>query len=218
MLGLDEETCYVLPAPDAPSARSLVIYLPGIVPPVTPNPQLENVDRIVHDVALARGFTALIPRGRRGIGPPHAKDYYAWPTNAADYAAYAPTMITHWLDAKQTLERALGRPFEHLYVAGSSSGAWFVVALAFRGALPADGWAAISGGSPGTWTSRDLATRTPKPFYVGFGESDPSAAAGARALVAVLRAAKWPVEAQAHPFGHGARAVYLEEAFATWAR
>ncbi|MDB4997339.1 MAG: hypothetical protein JWM74_4771, partial [Myxococcaceae bacterium] len=112
----------------------------------------------------------------------------------------------------------LGRPFEHLYVAGSSSGAWFVVALAFRGALAADGWAAISGGSPGAWTSRDLAPRTPKPFYVGFGDNDPSAASGARALAAVLRAAGWPVEARAHPFGHGARAVYLEEAFATWAR
>ncbi|MDB4996979.1 MAG: hypothetical protein JWM74_4411, partial [Myxococcaceae bacterium] len=85
MLGLDEETCYVVPAHVAPSTEhALVIYLPGIVPPVSPNPQLENVDRIVHDVALARGFTAMIPRGRRGIGPPHAKDYYAWPTSTAD--------------------------------------------------------------------------------------------------------------------------------------
>jgi predicted CoA-binding protein len=65
---------------------------------------------------------------------------------------------------------------------------------------------------------KDLAARTPKPFYIGYGASDPSAADGARALASLLRAAKWPVEERAHPFGHGARAVYLEEAFATWAR
>jgi predicted esterase len=216
LIGLDEETCYVVPPQDA--ARALVIYLPGIVPPTPTSPQKENVDRIVHDVALARGFTALVPRGRRGIGPPYAKDWYAWPTNAGDYAAHAPAMIAHWLDAKKILEHALGRPFERLYVAGSSSGAWFVVALAFRGAIAADGWAAISGGSPGTWTSARVAERAPKPFYVGYGAQDTSAADGARALASILRAAKWPVEEKAHPFGHGARAVYLEEAFATWAR
>jgi predicted esterase len=214
--GLDDETCYVVPA--AARSRALVIYLSGIVPPTPTSPQKENVERIVHDAALAHGFTALLPRGRRGIGPPQARDWYAWPTTASDYAAYAPGMIAHWLEAKATLETALGRPFEHLYVAGSSSGAWFVVALAFNGALAADGWAAISGGAPGAWTAGDLVARTRVPFYVGYGSNDPTVAPGAHSLATVLRTAKWPVEEKVHPLGHGARAVYVEEAIAAWAR
>lgn len=216
LIGLDEETCYFVPATNP--SRALVLYLPGIVPPVPESTQKTNVETLVHDVALARGFTALLPRGRRGIGPANARDWYAWPTSARDYDAYAPAMIARWLAAKQVLESALGRPFERMYIAGSSSGAWFVVSLALRGALQADGWASISGGSPGAWRSEDLRGRSPAPVYIGYGAQDPSVATGAHALAQLLRAANWPLEEKTHPFGHGAHAVYLEEAFDLWTR
>ena len=36
-------------------------------------------------------------------------------------------------------------------------------------------------------------------------------------IAAVLEAAHWPVRVAEHPVGHGAREVYLDEAFAFWA-
>jgi len=53
---------------------------------------------------------------------------------------------------------------------------------------------------------------TPKPFYVGYGLYDP-ARGPARALAALLRGAGWPVSEAAHPVGHGAKTIYLQEAF-----
>ena len=109
------------------------------------------------------------------------------------------------------LEAALRRPFERIYVAGSSSGAYFVTALALGGGFEADGWAALSGGA------RDVRTGGAKrPFYVGYGAADPTNA-GPKALGAFLKAEGWPVRVSEHPGGHGAREVYLVEALEHWA-
>ena len=50
---------------------------------------------------------------------------------------------------------------------------------------------------------------------MGFGTGD-TVGEKARALAEVLRAAGWPVRIAAHPVGHGAREIYLDEAFAFW--
>jgi predicted esterase len=209
--GLDVDACYFLP--EAPSSR-LLIYLPGIIPPVPKSAQKDKVARIVAAAAQRAGAVALLPRGRRGIGPADAKDWWAWPTSAADVATYGATLVAEWHAERGKLEAALGRHFARTYLAGSSSGAYFLAALAVRGGLDVDGFAAASGGAPGLATPGAGVAK--RPFYVGWGAADPTSG-GPRSLAVWLTAAGWPVRAREHPGGHGAREEYLDEAFAFWA-
>jgi hypothetical protein len=118
--------------------------------------------------------------------------------------------------AKKALEAISGAPFERTFLAGSSNGAYFLTALAVRGdqethGFPIDGFGAISGGAGG----RPVPT-SPHPFYVGYGAYDPETKANIRPLLTALEAAKWPTRVEVHPFSHGAREIYLDEAFAFW--
>jgi predicted esterase len=123
-------------------------------------------------------------------------------------------MIAAIGEKRRKLETWVGFSFTRVYLAGSSSGAYFVSRLALHGDLPADGYGAMSGGSVPEGV--DFARLSPRPFYVGYGQYDPARGA-ARALAALVRGAGWPVREAAHPTGHGARLVYLEEAFAFFA-
>ncbi|WP_437276810.1 hypothetical protein WME90_36990 [Sorangium sp. So ce375] len=51
--------------------------------------------------------------------------------------------------------------------------------------------------------------------YIGFGAQD-TVGGSARAPAGLLPGAGWPVRVAEHPFGHGAKEVYLDEAFAFW--
>ncbi|MBX3207011.1 MAG: hypothetical protein KF764_18335 [Labilithrix sp.] len=211
--GLDEGTCYLVPRDGERRGATLLVYLSGIVPPVPRSPQKEKVQRIVAAAAARAGAVALLPRGRRGIGPAGAKDWWAWPTSAGDHSLYAAAMVAEWSAARAKLEAALGR-FDRVYLAGSSSGAYFLSTLALTGAVEMDGYAAASGGAAGLGASRAVATAR-RPFYVGYASGDPTHG-GPKALGAFLAAAGWPVRVAEHPGGHGAREVYLDEAFAFW--
>jgi len=216
---LADDVCYVLPPlpPDRP--RRLLVYLHGIVPPVPDSEQQRKVETAVLNACTRAGVAALVPRGRRGIGPAGARDWWAWPTSPADVAQLAPSLVARWAEAKRALEVIAGAPFERTYLAGSSNGAYLLAALAERGDLPSptfpvDGFAAISGGAASASAASRLAGGSPRPFYVGYGTYDETTTAGARALVAALEAARWPVRAAPHPLGHGANEIYLDEAFA----
>jgi predicted esterase len=210
--GLDEETCYFLPEGEPP--RRLLIYLSGIVPPTPRSLQKEKVQRVVAAAARRTGAAALLPRGRRGIGPSGAKDWWAWPTSESAYATYAAAMVERWKGARSKLESALGRRFERTYLAGSSSGAYFLAALALAGSIDVDAYAATSGGAASFAASHD-AGGPPKPFYVGYASGDPNKSAP-KGLGAFLASKGWPVLVREHPGGHGAREEYLDEAFAFW--
>jgi len=120
-------------------------------------------------------------------------------------------MVAVIAEKRKKLEEWIGTSFSRIYLAGSSSGAYFIARLALRGDFAADGYGAMSGGS--VPESVHLEGVTPKPFYVGYGLYDP-ARGPARALAALLRGAGWPVREAGHPVGHGAKSIYLEEAFA----
>jgi predicted esterase len=215
--GLDEATCYLLPEPPpaSPPPRHLLIYLSGIVPPTARSPQKEKVLRIVASAATRAGVAVILPRGRRGIGPTDARDWWAWPTSQAHFQLYARAMVAEWKAARETLEKVVGR-FERSYLAGSSSGAYFLAALALSGMALADfdGYAALSGGAAG-WPARDEATVQKRPFYIGYASGDPTNG-GPKALSSFLQARGWPVRVVVHSGGHGAREEYLDEAFAFW--
>jgi predicted esterase len=210
---LDEATCYVVPETfTRAERRTLLVYLSGIVPPQPRSPQKENVEHIVRVAATRARAVALLPRGRRGIGPKDARDWWAWPTTSADYAEHARAMVSEWTAAQRRLESALGH-FDRVYLAGSSSGAYFLSALVFSGAIAMDGYAAISGGSRGLMYS--AANLKKAPIYVGYGSADPTNG-GPKALAAFLGESRWPHRVVEHPGGHGAREVYLDEAFRFW--
>lgn len=219
MSALDEDVCYVLPPLREP--RRLLIYLHGIVPPMKDSVQKATVQGAVMRAASRAGAAAVVPRGRRGIGPDGAKDWYAWPTDPATHAKLVKELVARWALAKKKLEGIAGGPFAKTYLAGSSNGAYFLSAVALRGDaddldFAIDGYGAMSGGAPGGRGADALAKRTARPFYVGYGAYDDESKKGAKALASVMSAAKWPTKLAEHPFGHGAREVYLDEAFLFW--
>jgi predicted esterase len=205
---LDESCCYALP--DAPT-QELLIYLHGTVPPTPTSPQKTNFETVVSRASRRAGVAALMPRGRQGLAPKGQTSWWGWPTSGQQYTALARELIADLADKRQKLETLTSQPFIRIYLAGSSSGAYFVVALALSGDLPADGFAAISGGAarPG----RDLTGLAPSPFYVGYGTRD-TVSATSRSLAAYLRRAGWPVLLSPHPLPHGTAEIYLDEAFA----
>jgi predicted esterase len=208
---LDEGSCYVLP--DAPS-RTLLIYLHGIVPPAKQSPEKARVQTIIANASRRAGVVALIPRGKEGFAPRGRETWIGWPTTQPAYLEHAAAFVATFLEERKKLEELIGTPFSRLYVAGSSSGAYFATRLALNGGLDADGFGAMSGGSGADLA--DVEGRAPKPFYIGYGKYDRGVRAAARALGELLRQAHWPVRVAEHPVDHGAREVYLDEAFAFW--
>jgi predicted esterase len=191
----------------------LLIYLHGVVAP-TGRAQTV-VQQVVARSARAHGFIALVPRGLRGIGPGATKDWWAWPTTSSAYDRHAKEMIASWLASRDALVARTGGAFERTYLAGSSNGAYFVAVLAMKGDIDVDGFGAMSGGSRGSRTKGTIAASHRPPFYVGYGTQD-EANADPIALGALLAEAGWEHEVRAHAVGHGARDVYLDEAFDFW--
>jgi predicted esterase len=204
---LDEETCAVVPEEPA---STLLVYFHGIVPPARESLQKTNYQTVVANFARRASVVALMPKGRQGFAPATNPGWWGWPTTEAAYQEHAKELIGSVAEKKKKAESVLGVSFSKTYVAGSSSGAYFVAALALHGGMPADGFAAISGG--GGRKTPDLARLAPKPFYIGYGSYD-TVGPSARALGSLLRDAGWPVKLAEHPLGHGARDIYLDEAF-----
>ncbi len=203
---LDAETCYVLPSQPTPT---LLVYLHGIVPPEATSPQKTKVETVVKESALRAGVAALLPRGNQGLAGPGHDRWWGWPTTGKSYRRHASELVARITEKQQKLEQIAGAPFARRYVAGSSSGAYFTALLALHGGMAADGFGAMSGGA-GSKTG-ELAGLAPKPFYVGYGTQD-SVGPAARELAEVLRGAGWPVRIAAHPLGHGAHQIYIDEA------
>ncbi len=209
---LDAESCYVLP--DTPT-RTLLIYLHGIVPPTEQSIQKTNFENVVKNASLRAKSAALIPRGKQGLAPKGHEKWWGWPTGAPSYRKHGPELLDKIVAKQKLLEDVAGVGFDQVYVAGSSSGAYFAAQIALHGGLDADGFGAMSGGAGGKTDA--LEKLAPKPFYIGFGKHD-SVAGGARALGQLLKDAGWPVQIAEHSVGHGAKEIYIDEAFEFWRR
>jgi predicted esterase len=212
---LAEDACYVLP--DRPTT-TLLVYLPGLMPPDPESPEKRTVETVVANAARRAGVAALVPRGpTRGelAAPAHDSKgldaWRSWPTDDDAHRRHARRLVEHIASRVHNLEALAGAPFERVFLGGSSAGAYFVAHLALRGEYPADGFAIISGGS--SRPAPHLADLPKRPLYVGYGDGD---IVGSRAdqLAAQARAAGWNVRVSVHHTGHGSREVYLDEAFA----
>jgi predicted esterase len=208
---LDSHACFILPA--APT-RTLLIYLHGIVPPNDESPEKTKVQGVILKSAQRAGVVTLVPRGRPGFGPLGRRGWVGWPTTDDLYAKYAAEIVAELGAEQKQLEALTGITFSPVYLAGSSSGAYFVTRLALRGGIEVDGFGAISGGTGAE--TRELARLAPKPFYIGYGKYDGYVRRAIPGLVGILTRAHWPLRVAEHPVDHGAREVYLEEAFAFW--
>jgi predicted esterase len=208
---LDERSCYILPP--VPT-RTLLIYLHGIVPPREESPEKTKVQGVILKAVQRAGVVAIVPRGRRGFGPLGRREWVGWPTTDGLYAKYAPELVAEFAAERKKLEALTGVTFSPVYLAGSSSGAYFVARLALHGGIDVDGFGAMSGGT-GSETM-ELARLAPKPFYIGYGRYDDYVRRAIPTLVDVLNRAHWPIRVAEHPVDHGAREVYLEEAFSFW--
>jgi len=207
---LDVDCCYVLP--DRPT-KDLLVYLHGVVPPGRDSRQKTNFETVVANTSRRAGVAAIMPRGWNDVAPKRIASWWAWPTNPGTFRQRTPKFVSRIAELRQKLEAMTGTRFERMWLAGSSSGAYYAAALALHGSLPADGYGAMSGGSGGP--TPELAGLPPRPFYVGFGRGD-NVGPKARALGDALEAAKWPVQVAEHDVPHGAREVYLDEAFVFW--
>lgn len=182
-------------------ARTLILFLHSLVPAGS-SWQWEQ-QRTVLRMAEARGFAALMPRGRRGIGPGRLPDTWAWPTSASAQNQLEDDLIAEWASARAELERRQGARFERLYVFGFSNGAYYTSSLALRGRLEeADGYAAFSGGAGGKYASV-LGARTSRrvPIFIGYGTRDP-AHNDMRTLAKTLSLLGWRHRVKAEDVGH----------------
>ncbi len=207
---LDSETCYVLPG--APTSV-LVVYLHGIVPPSARSPNKTKVERVVANAARRNAFAALIPRGLQGLAGKKHPGWWGWPTEASSFRKHAGHLTERILASRRALEQRRGAPFQKVFLAGSSAGAYFTALMALHGKLDVDGFGILSGGAGRA--DQELVGRLARPFFVAYGTHD-SVGSSARALAESVRSRGWPVCVRAHPLGHGAQEVYLDEAMAFW--
>jgi len=188
---LPGEVCHFSPqtkSGDPPS--TLVIYLHGVIQPGTEWQWTQ--ERAMVRQAKVHGLTALVPRGRRGIGPKGMRDWWTWPTSSRAQGEVEDELVAEWMAAKALLEARHGRPFEKTYVFGFSNGAYYGAALALRGRLKVDGYALFAG-SGGSYLKHHGKRVTERPpIYVGYGKKDRAASHDSYQLGMTLRSLGWP--------------------------
>ena len=202
--GLDtlaDHVCAHVPATFAPGPRTLVIFLHGVIKPGLG--WQRNQQLAARRVAATAGVAALMPRGRRGVGPKGMEDWYTWPARPA-HASIEAEVIAEWTHAKEALEARLGQPFERVWVFGFSNGAYYATSLALQGRLTApplrvDGFAVFAGGSAAPYIEKAARhTSTRRPLFVGWGGRDPDHRNQQR-LASMLRRLRWPSASEGAP-------------------
>ncbi|MEB2310828.1 MAG: hypothetical protein OZ921_13000 [Sorangiineae bacterium] len=161
-------------APEGESAtRTLVVFLHGVIKPDTTWQYAQ--ERAIVRGAKRHGFSVIMPRGRRGIGPKGMQDFFTWPTSVKAQRAVEAELLAEWWSARAALEARSGRPFERVYLVGFSNGAYYAASLALRGKLAVDGYALFAGGAGARYLVGPAKhTRRRPPIYVGYGLKDPA--------------------------------------------
>jgi predicted esterase len=218
LLEVGNETCFWVPEPEGLPARAdalvappgtLVIFLHGL----TTEGQGGSVEapRLMVRLATRYRFAALMPHGRRGIGPGRDPHVWAWPNSKTAQAEVEAEILRDIKSARAALEARVGR-FEKTVVFGFSNGAYYATSLAFRDKLVVDGYAMFAGGS-GNKYDAILAERVSQrvPVFVGYGTKDPDRQRQ-RDLIALLRRLGWKHQALAAKVGHTVAGEHIEAA------
>jgi len=210
---LPSEVCAFEPSKPAAGPRTLVVFLHGVVKPETSWQWAQQ--RGAARAAAQHGFTVIMPRGRRGVGPPGMEDWWTWPTSAAAQGAVEDLVIAEWTAAQALLEKRAGKPFDRVWIFGFSNGAYYATSLAMRGRLPVAGYAAFAGGSAAPHLRRaGASTKRRARFYLAWGEKDPAHRDQVK-LAAMLGALRWDAKARgSRRAGHAMTDAAVAEAVA----
>lgn len=208
---LPNDVCAYVPDVPTSGPRTLIIHLHGVIAPDS-NTQW-NQQRAAAKVGASYGFTVIMPRGRKGIGPTSLEHWWAWPTNIDTRAKFEKTLVAEWLTAKEAIEKQSGKPFERSYIFGFSNGAYYATSLAMRGVVAVDGYALFAGGSGAPYHEHDgRKTKNRVPIAVAWGEADPSHEKQ-QDLVKLLGRLRWPSISLGHPHtGHVMTELQVAEA------
>jgi predicted esterase len=214
---LSDGVCFFAPdsatgARDAHEPDTLVLFLHSLVG-VNTDWQWEQ-QRVIVNAGRKFGFSAMMPRGRRGIGPGRAPDVWAWPTAPRMQEQIEDELIREWTEARARVEGRRGRRFERLLVFGFSNGAYYASSLALRGRLPdADGYGVFAGGSGGKYGAFVGSKTTRRaPIFVGYGTKD-AARKDMQGLTATLKQLGWPHRVKVQHVGHIVTHAQLAGAF-----
>jgi predicted esterase len=187
---LANDVCARVPAKQAAGPRTLVVFLHGVIQPGTTWQWQQQRGAALF--AEKYGFTVIAPRGVRGIGPKGMEDWFTWPTAVAEQDKTEAALFKQWNDARATLEKRAGKPFERVWIFGFSNGGYYATSLALRGRLPVDGYAVFAGGSGAKYLKNaGAATKRRAPVFVGWGEKDKAHGDQVK-LAKLLKALKWP--------------------------
>lgn len=207
---LANDVCFAPGAGTKGDRRTLVVFLHGVISP--DSGWQWNQQRGMAIAAKRLGFTVLLPRGRRGIGPKGMTDWWTWPT-AARFQGIEDELFAEWRAARTELEKRDGKPFDEVFVMGFSNGAYYTTSLASRGRGGADGYAAFAGGSGSRHIQSALkGSSNRKPFFLGIASKDKTTVKGARALAKALKATQWPHRSEELAIGHAVADRHLEHA------
>lgn len=201
LAALSEHTCFFEPEPqrEPTSHRVLVIFFHGLLGDGS-SWQWEQ-QRLMARTAAAYGFSALMPRGRLGIGPGRDPAVRAWPNSAWAQLTVESEVLAELSQTRRAVELQRGS-FEQVLVFGFSNGAYYAASLALRGKLAVDGYGVFAGGSGNRYDGL-LAAKAERrvPIFVGYGTRDPDHVRQ-KQLLALLRRQDWPHRGKAANVGH----------------
>jgi predicted esterase len=176
-----------------------VVFLHGVIKPDTTWQWAQQ--RAIARAAQRKGFSVLMPRGRRGIGPAQMKDWWTWPTSVAAQRAVEAELLAEWDQAQKTLESRRGKAFERVLVFGFSNGAYYATALALLGRLQVQGYGIFAGGAGAKYLVGPAKGTTRRPrIYVGYGLKD-RAHKDPKGLARALKQLGWPHQENARKRG-----------------
>lgn len=197
--------CYWL----APEGRPLVIFLHGLAG--AGGTWQWDQQRMYVRLAKQHQFSALMPRGRRGIGPGRDPNVLGWPNSQRAQDEVEQEVLSELVAARQSLEQRAGK-FSSVFIFGFSAGAYYVTSLMLREKIDVDGFAAFAGGSGNDY--QHLQAKRVKrriPMFLGYGKKDPDRKRQ-QELARMLADLKWPHRVIAADVGHTVTREQLEAA------
>lgn len=204
---LSNHVCYADGGAQGNGRRTLVVYLHGALAPRHGFAYMQQ--RMMAQQAALHSFTVLMPTGPSdGVG-------FVWPSAQKDLKEKEPAILAGIQKARADLEKRVGHGFDETFVVGFSSGAYYGSSLALRGALDADGFLVLAGGT--SWVQRSDMNRKRAPIFVGVSAADPLSREHSRALAGNLRVSGWPSRVEVRGAGHGVDPVFMEHGLA-WLR
>jgi len=208
---LPGDVCHAELSPGSSGRRTLVIFLHGVIQPDT-TWQWGQQRGIVRS-AKRLGFSVIMPRGRRGIGPPGMTDWITWPTSTKAQRSVEDDLLEEWKRARELVETRSGHAFDEVFVVGFSNGAYYASSLALRGRMDVDGYAVFAGGGASYLRREAASTRRRAPIFVAICAKD-ATARDARPLSDMLGTLRWPHRSESRPVGHAIADVQLDHAIA----